>query len=338
MKEVFFRLIFIAIALFVTLSFVEAPNGHVFTSTPAENKIITLAFVGDVMLGRNVEVLMNRYGHNYPFASTTDIFKKADFVIANLEGPVPAKHIPTNSGEMSFSFSANIPSILYENGVDTVSLANNHTLDKGAGVFLETVQSLKKGYVSSFGHPLIQNVSHVGHYVVEGISFSLIGFNSTYPSFNLEEAVNVVNVAKVMYPNDRIIVFMHWGDEYQLISNTTQKNISEKLHDAGADLVIGAHPHVTQEISCEGIGRCTLYSLGNFIFDQYFSRDVEQGLVSYVTLDKYAIKNIELVPIEGNHSQPEVMSDGDVFINDLITRSNLQNIEVSTSSQSIILR
>jgi poly-gamma-glutamate synthesis protein (capsule biosynthesis protein) len=338
MKEIFFLLIFVAIVSLVTLSIVEAPNGHVFTSTPAENKIITLAFVGDVMLGRNVEVLMNKYGHNYPFASSTDIFKKADFIIANLEGPIPEIHSQTNTGEMSFSFPAYVPEILYENGIDAVSLANNHTFDKGTSVFTDTVDSLNKEFVGNFGHPLLHNIFYVRHYVVEGISFSLIGFNSTYPSFNLEEAVNVVNEAKVMYPNDRIILFMHWGDEYQLVSNTAQKNIADKLHDAGVDLIIGSHPHVTQEISCDGITNCTLYSLGNFIFDQYFSKDVEQGLVAYITLDKSAIQSIEIVPIQGGHSQPRIMSNNTSFINALITRSDLRNVEVSTSSQSIILR
>lgn len=341
MKGKFFlALLILSIVIIIIVNrIVEAPIENIAKyNSRLESNTVKLAFVGDVMLGRNVEVLMDKFGYSHPFASTTEIFKKADFIVANLEGPVPLRHIHTNSGEMSFSFPAYIPKTLFENGIDAVSLANNHTYDKGSNVFMETVESLKNELVSSFGHPVKQNISHVGHYEVKGISFSLIGFNATFPSFKIEEVSNVIIETRLMYPNNRIIVFMHWGDEYQLISNTNQKEISKKLHDAGADLIIGAHPHVTQEISCEGIGRCTIYSLGNFIFDQYFSKDVEQGVVAYVTLDKNAIKDIELVPIEGNHSQPKIMSNTTEFISDLLKRSYFKDVEVSTSSQSIILR
>ncbi len=339
MKHTFIILVLMLLISYAVWDVANAPGGASYIAFDYhEEPKVTLAFTGDIMLGRNVEVLMERYGHEYPFASTSELFDKADFIIANLEGPIPDDHVHTQSGDMSFSFPSYAPEVLHDAGVNAVSLANNHTFDKGADIYEETAQNLRRARVDAFGNPLLQQVSYMSHYALRGIEFSLLGFNATYPSFTLSSAVQAVSEARALYPDSTIIAFMHWGTEYEQDSNAEQKKIADALHDAGADLVIGSHPHVTQELACEGISRCTIFSLGNFIFDQYFSKEVEQGLVAYVTLGKAGIEGIEIVPVEGHHSQPRIMARDNGFLQTMLERSRLNHIELSTSSASLILK
>ena len=211
MKAFLWQFVLAILLILIVLNIAEAPKGFVLheEGTDDEKEEITLAFAGDIMLGRNVEVLMAAYGRDYAFASTSELFSKADFVVANLEGPIPASHLKTQSGEMSFSFPYFVPEVLRKNGIDAVSLANNHTFDKGSNVYAETMYGLQVAHVSTFGHPTIENASYSQNYLVHGVPFTLVGFNSTYPSFDLEEAKETIRDVKEMFPEGMIIVFMH---------------------------------------------------------------------------------------------------------------------------------
>lgn len=339
MKAFTWQFVCAFILLFIVFHIAEAPLGLiVHEHESSDESRIVLAFAGDVMLGRNVEVLMEKHGRQYPFASTSELFDKADFVILNLEGPIPEKHVRTLSGQMSFSFPFYVPQVLNDHGVDAVSLANNHTFDKGSAVYTDTAHALQVANISPFGHPTKQDVHYARNYILNGVPFTLIGFNATFPSFDIDEAIQAVKDAERMFPEGVIVVFMHWGDEYEPLSSTYQRSIARALHDAGVNIVIGAHPHVTQEVECQGIHRCTVFSLGNFIFDQYFSKDVEEGLVVYVTLTRQGIEQMELVPIDGNHSQPQFMDDSESFVHALTQRSRFADVIVSTSTGAILLR
>ena len=119
-----------------------------------------------------------------------------------------------------------------------------------------------------------------------------------------------------------MIVFLHWGEEYQLISSSSQRKLAHSLIDAGADLIIGSHPHVVQEIE-KYKGKLIFYSLGNFIFDQYFSRETQKGLA--VSLELYPSRIIyKLYPYTLFHSQPKLMNEKERewFLNNLAEKSS----------------
>ena len=121
----------------------------------------------------------------------------------------------------------------------------------------------------------------------------------------------------------------HWGAEYQDVSSIVQKKLAHLVIDAGADLVIGHHPHVVQEIEEYGAGMI-FYSLGNFIFDQDFSLETQQGLI--VKLEVVSDKLIyQLFPVQIDASQPRLMNDEekDKFLKNLSKRSdNKLEIEI----------
>ena len=125
-------------------------------------------------------------------------------------------------------------------------------------------------------------------------------------SFNLERVKNEISAIKQLKIADMAIVSMHWGEEYQLRSNKFQQEIGRALVEAGADIIIGHHPHVIQEIERYKNGWIA-YSLGNFIFDQNFSEETMKGLMLKVKIQNKKIVEIEPVEIKINDSfQPEI--------------------------------
>ncbi len=294
----------------------------------------TILFTGDVMLGRYVETLMNRNGLNYPFTYWSEFDKGHDYTVMNLEGPIVTNHRQTPDFTTQFSFDARIVDVLNDNNVTHITLANNHTLDQGVVGFQQTQQYLEQGGISHFGH---QSRSVAEDVVVETLGNQKevvwIGLNEAVsPHFSLTEAETLVQEFREQYPDAVLILNIHWGDEYQLTSNQKQQTIAHTLADSGADFIIGHHPHVVQEVELYN-GVPIFYSLGNTIFDQYFSQDTQEGLLVYLTLD--SDWQIEILPIESDMSRPKPMSQerkGD-FIQELIERSPSIQAECLVESQ-----
>ena len=126
---------------------------------------------------------------------------------------------------------------------------------------------------------------------------------------------------------------VHWGQEYQIKSSVFQQKLARKIIDSGADLIIGHHPHVVQEIEIYN-NKLIFYSLGNFVFDQYFSEQTQQGLA--VALEIYPVRNndsnrvnpnkniYKLFPIQSKLSQPFLMeqNQAEKFLEKLSKRSS----------------
>lgn len=119
---------------------------------------------------------------------------------------------------------------------------------------------------------------------VDGIKIGFVSYNQ-FNGAPLEQQNTIDEIKKVKTATDLVIIFCHWGDEYQLKENTNQETLAHQFVDAGADLVIGSHPHVIQPME-EYMGKRIYYSLGNFIFDQYFNESVRNGLGVVVQIDK----------------------------------------------------
>lgn len=284
------------------------------------HKPIKIFSVGDIMLGRNVQNQMTKNGQEYPFAKIAGLFKEQDLVMANLEGPLikNAPVIPT--GSMLFGFNSSSASLLKNNYISVVSLANNHTDNYGQKGLVSTREYLQQAGVEYFGAPAAEAESDVLIKTVGQKQFVFLGFNATYPIFNQKVAVNLVKKF-ASSSNAFVIVMMHWGDEYQLRSNAKQQELAHKLIDAGASVIIGSHPHVVQEVEKYN-NKLIFYSLGNFIFDQYFSTDTQQGLGVGLTFQEGSTQ-YSLVPITIPLSQPQVMdaSSSKSFLQQLAKRS-----------------
>jgi gamma-polyglutamate biosynthesis protein CapA len=265
----------------------------------------SLIAVGDIMLGRFVGEMAQTYGYGHFFEAVEEKFNEADAVFANLEGPIVKEGTHSGRSGFQFAFPPEVGSVLKEKNILFVSLANNHTVDYGREGYIETVSHLKSNGISAIGDPVNASLkesilANIGHQPV-----LFFAFNETYQSsFVLEEVIETIEEGVRKNDEAFIIVSMHWGNEYETVSSPRQRDIAKKVIDAGADLILGHHPHVVQEIGIYN-GKVIFYSLGNFIFDQYFSFEVEQGLMVEI-LFKDDKPVYHLWPVVSERSRPGI--------------------------------
>lgn len=270
---------------------------------------VDILFVGDIMVGRYVETLMDKSGEDYPFLKIDDLLKNHDMVIGNLEGPIPTVHSQTPNNVMVFSFKNSTPALLKQYYFTDVTLANNHTLDQGETNFIHTVDVVEAAGLGVIGHPAKVDEQFVLRKTINDKDFIFVGFHDATRRLDDAAAQALLEKLTAEQP-DYLIVTIHWGIEYQLESSARQQELAHMFIDAGADMVIGHHPHVTQEVE-EYNGKIIFYSLGNFIFDQYFSTDTEQGLAVGVELTDDTTR-YTLFPLESHMSQPSRMNESTV--------------------------
>ena len=285
-------------------------------------KITKLLFVGDIMLDRGVEYQIQKNKNDfYPFVKISDFLKQFDLVFANLEGPIVAMPADFPDESLKFAFASTTSISLAKANFNVVSLANNHTLNMKQQGLTETKDFLNKANIDFVGDPAYCLDTPI--YQKDGIA--ILGFNITFPfNCSVEEIANVVKAFRAS-STDFLIVTMHWGEEYQPANSQIQQNFAHQIIDEGCDLIIGSHPHVVQNIE-EYNGKLIFYSLGNFIFDQYFSNEVQQGLAVEIILLDNKKPEFKLYPIFVGKAQPYLMpqEESQVFLDNLAQRSSPQ--------------
>ncbi len=266
-----------------------------------ETAKIVIAAVGDLGLGREVGwQIKTRQDPNFPFLKTAEILKEADLAVANLESPL-VKNCPSARTGMKFCASPELVEGLVFAGIDLVNLANNHTDDYGREGFEQTLEALNDRRIGYFGSGTI------GQRDVDGRRITFLGFDDTVRPVGEEEAAGQIEKSKK--ESDLVIVSFHWGIEYQKMPTQRQKDLAHLAIDQGADLVIGHHPHALQPIE-HYQGKPILYSLGNFIFDQMWSRDTRTGVIALITFKKNHETKIDLLPtLIQDFCQPELIPE-----------------------------
>lgn len=269
----------------------------------------TILFVGDMMFDRTVATSSKAGGgFDYPFKRIGNlkngVMGDYDLVIGNLEGPVnKTKHASTKS--IVFSFKPEILPVLKDVGFDAVSQANNHTLDQGRDGAEESLQHLAKAGIGAFGDQTRQDATS-SMVILEnsGRKFAFIGFNDTDVRLNKKTAEGVLDEA--MRRADFVIVCMHWGNEYIAKPTTSQVSLAHWFIERGASAVIGGHPHWMESVEVYR-GKPIVYSLGNFIFDQDWSKETNYGLAVGLGISEMG-SELELFPIKIEKSQPFLLS------------------------------
>ncbi len=281
-------------------------NSRVFASPSP--KSATMLFVGDVMLSRSVGDYMQKLGDfAYPFRGIADTLREADLTFANLESPVSARGVNVGS-KYSFRADPRVMEGLQYAGIDVVSLANNHIWDYGREAFLDTMKHLREGGIEYVGAGHTAQEAHqgvmrrVGDADVVILAYTNL-ISARVAATDTEPGVAYLNTDQMVHDvanadarGDIVVVSFHWGDEYQQQHNVQQERIAMAAIDAGADLIIGHHPHVIQEVKQYRDGWIA-YSLGNFIFDQTFSEETMRGLALRVTLNGSRISAVESLSI-----------------------------------------
>jgi len=275
---------------------------------------VSIFAVGDIMLDRGVEYKIKKEGENdfkFPFFKIADDLKKADLLIGNLEGPISDRGEKIGS---IYSFRMNPEAIkgLKYAGFDVLSLANNHALDYGRIALQDTMNLLKDNGINYIGAGFDKKeVFSVKIKEVKGIKIGFLAFtdfgskfwkpgtNTSGVAFFSSEDFEKIKkeVSEAKKNADILIVSLHSGTEYAKKPTNFQKEFSKACIDAGADLILGHHPHVTQPVEQYKNGWIA-YSLGNFIFDQSFSAETMQGILLDIEIVDGIIKEVNPKEVE----------------------------------------
>lgn len=261
---------------------------------------ITVMIGGDIMMDRNIRALGDKNGYETLFDEpTATLFKNADIAVANLEGPITSyasKNLINGKPieVLQFTFSPKSRAALTTAGFDIVSLANNHTDNFGLPGFKETQDWLNDAQISWFGNPwnstsssIMRDTPSDGKSPIatvitkDGITVAFVG----YHVFQKGSDAIAREIKRVSGPNVFTIVMPHWGEEYVATSSEKMKGLATAFINAGADAVIGAHPHVIMNQDWIN-GAPVVYSVGNLLFDQYFSPQVSKGMIAELHLVK----------------------------------------------------
>lgn len=268
------------------------------------SRSITLLATGDIMLAREVENRVLRANDfKAPFQFATGIIKSADLAFANLETPLfPGPMV--QAYHMIFRADPRFALALKQVGWDVFSLANNHAGDAGQGGLDRTLDELEKAGIKTVGtgksseqaaKPLILEKN--------GLKMAFLAYTDKGISNFKGETVNFMNLGKlreditnIRSQVDLVIVSMHAGVEYENLKPSRQQiEFAHAAIDAGADLVLGHHPHVLQPIE-EYQGKLIFYSLGNFVFDQMQSEPTREAVLVKFHFNKRKLDALEFFP------------------------------------------
>jgi len=280
---------------------------------------VVVNFVGDIMLSRTVDQKIEESGnYSLPFLSMSSFLKNADLTIGNLESPFYDEGGQVRSG-MVFKAEPKSVSGLKQAGFDILTLANNHFGNQGTAGMLYTFSLLSKNNIDYIGAG--KNLAEAEKILIKevnGVKMAFIGVENysiapeSYfatplkPGLLHVEADKIGKIVKRAKSKvDIVVVTYHGGTEYAPRANQDQINFARAAVDAGADIVIGHHPHVVQNLEIYK-GKMILYSLGNFVFDQMWSKETQQGLVAQLTFAGDILSEIKLVPVHiYNFCQPK---------------------------------
>lgn len=267
------------VAVFGPARIAKAPEHIVaFFIKPPEAQIL---FVGDMLFDRYIRQVMDARGGDYIFSCIGEFLSNADAVVGNLEGPITSSPsvsmgtTPEQPENFRFTFPPETAELLKKYHVSVVTIGNNHIGNLGIEGIASTKQYLTDAGVAYFGDDAIYRTK------INGVLLSFVNYNE----FGNSTPQKVVEMIAAERGTGRIvIVYAHWGEEYQEPPERVRKP-AHLFIDAGAVAVFGSHPHIVQEHELYK-GKDIYYSLGNFIFDQYWDTSVSRGLAVLLTISK----------------------------------------------------
>lgn len=259
-----------------------------------EQDSLTLVFTGDVLLDRGVRPYAEREGVPALFAGVDSVFRQADAVIINLECPLTDTATPINKhfvfrGEPQWAKGLRVA------GITHAAMANNHTYDQGRQGLLSTYNHLKEAGIEPLGYGNSKS-ERLEPVIIRKGAIEVALFNSvTLPLenwYDLDDRPGIcqasastladaIRTFHAHHPTTKIIAVLHWGAEMQTSPTMQQRIDAQILLQAGADAIVGHHPHVVQPL-INIYDKSVFYSLGNFVFDQSLSI-AQQAAMAQIT-------------------------------------------------------
>lgn len=298
------------------------------TATPSPTqepfKDIVLLFTGDIYLSDYVTRQYDASGVDGILSKELqNEFLSADVAMANQEFAFSTRGVKASDKQYTFRVDPKYVSVFQDMSLDIVTLANNHSLDFGEEALVDSLTTLKEADIlySGAGNNL-EEARNINYIKVQDKTFAYLsasrvipvpswnatkskpGVLTTYDSTNLVE-----DIKEARENSDFVVVYVHWGIERAKEPEEYQRNLAKAYIDAGADIVVGSHPHVLQGIEYYN-GKPIVYSLGNFMFYS----DISQTAILKVIINEENESRIQLLPARAVNSKTSFVT-GDKAIN-----------------------
>ena len=273
---------------------------------PEEPGSVLLAFAGDVMFSDPFLASYDKSGISaIADSEMLERMQNADLFVINEEFPFSLRGEAMEDKQFTFRSDPKYVEIFQKMGVDIATVANNHALDFGRDAFLDTLDTLKSAGITCIGGGYhLSEASAPAVQTIKGQTFAIFGATRVSPSatwyasdsqaglFQTYDATLLnQKIAEAHTEYDHVIVFVHWGIEKNETPEDYQRSLAKGYIDAGADLVVGCHPHVLQGFEYYN-GVPIVYSLGNYLFG---NRDGDTVLLE-ASYDSEGAPSIQLVP------------------------------------------
>lgn len=284
-----------------------------------EPQRVSLIFTGDVLLSNYV---LNQY-KNLGIEGVLDAgllreLQTADVTVINEEFPFSTRGEPAEDKQFTFRVDPSYVSVLKEMGVDMAAVANNHILDYGEDALIDTFDTLEgAGILYAGGGTDKERAMQLQVMEVKGVRVGMLAASRVIPDifWNIENrqpgvlctydpALLLGAIEKAKESCDYLFVYVHWGIERNTTPEEYQKNLARQYIDAGADAVIGSHPHVLQGIEFYQ-GKPVFYSLGNFLFNQ----TIEKTMAVRFEVDGEKNVSIRLLPASASNARTGLIDD-----------------------------
>lgn len=258
---------------------------------------------GDMMFGRGIDhafpgtklpLVLDRLGER--------VFWGTDAALINLEGPISLLPVLDNNdpNNLNFNFSPQTVNALNFLHLNAAGNANNHSLNAGSAGLQDTRNLLTQAHIQAVGGPTQDSIKLMGSFKGQNATLKIIGINL------INEPVDPTALIRSLKtnPQNRVLMFAHWGSEYAAKHDSAQAQAAHAWIDAGADIVIGSHPHVVQDGEVYK-GRPIIYSLGNLLFDQNDRESAQQGMI---VVGQFSTNQLRLfaLPTQSINLKPQI--------------------------------
>lgn len=290
-------------------------------SAPVLADEITVNAVGDVMLAGRWAAGIRKNGYDSPFQRVAAELKSGDITIANLESPIARGGSEYTGKKFRFRAEPELAAALKQSGINLVTLANNHSMDFGGEALVETMNTLNSAGIAWIGAGTdLDEARKMALYTIKGKKIAFLGYSLTQPVEFFAgrgrpgttpgfKNIFVEDISRARQQADYVIVSFHWGTEGTHVIQPYQRTVAHQAIDAGADVIIGHHPHVLRGIERYKTG-IIFYSLGNFVFASK-GKSADAGVIVRLRFSE-GKREAELLPLDILHRrvgfQPQLLS------------------------------
>jgi poly-gamma-glutamate capsule biosynthesis protein CapA/YwtB (metallophosphatase superfamily) len=278
---------------------------------------LVLAAVGDVTFGEQVGPAVAEHGGAYPWTGVARTLRAADVTVGNLETSISTRGVAAVKQYTFRGPPLALPAMAQTAGFDVLTLANNHSVDYGPDALLDTIRSVRAAGIRPIGAGPNESLAHRPAIVeAGGLKVALLGYSDVNPlgfpatqwtpgTARADTTAIAADVRAARRRADVVVCFFHWGTELRPDPDSRQQQLAAACLDAGARVVLGAHPHILGPVTRPSARTLVAWTLGNFVFPS--SGETARTAILQVRLDRTGVRGYRLLPVRIDGFRPQLV-------------------------------